>query len=142
MTDRLTPARRSWNMRQIRSKDTRPEVVVRSLLHRMGYRFRLHCRTLPGKPDVVLPKYRAVVEVRGCYFHRHRGCRYAYAPKTRQAFWLDKFRSNVERDRRNAMRLKKAGWTVVIVWECQTRNEASLFALAKRLRRCFPRVVS
>lgn len=134
MTDRVTKERRSWNMSRIRNKDTKPELLVRSLLHRLGYRFRLHREDLPGKPDIVLPKHRAVVEVRGCFFHRHRNCRYAYTPKTRRAFWLRKFRDNVKRDRVNMMLLKRAGWTVVTVWECQTRTPASLLALSERLR--------
>ena len=121
-------------MSRIRNKDTKPELLVRSLLHRLGYRFRLHREDLPGKPDIVLPKHRAVVEVRGCFFHRHRNCRYAYTPKTRRAFWLRKFRDNVKRDRVNMMLLKRAGWTVVTVWECQTRTPASLLALSERLR--------
>ena len=90
--DTLSPERRSWNMSRIRSRDTKPEVVVRSLLHGMGYRFRLHRRDLPGRPDIVLPKYKIAVFVNGCFWHRHEGCRYAYSPKTRTDFWRAKFR--------------------------------------------------
>lgn len=117
--DRLTTEQRSWNMSRIRGKDTSPERAVRSLLHRLGYRFRLHSQSLPGKPDLVLPKYGAVVLVHGCFWHRHRGCPYAYAPKTRKEFWSRKFTGNVERDRRVARELRRLGWRVLIVWECE-----------------------
>ena len=106
-------------MSQIRGRDTAPEKQVRSVLHRGGYRFRLHSRRLPGHPDVVLPKYRTVVFVHGCFWHRHNGCRFAYAPKSRVAFWNAKFQSNVERDRRNARELRGLGWKVVTIWECE-----------------------
>ena len=105
-------------MSQIRGRDTAPEKQVRSVLHRAGYRFRLHSKRLLGHPDVVLPKYRTVVFVHGCFWHRHKGCRFAYAPKSRVAFWNAKFQSNVERDRRNARELRRLGWKVVTIWEC------------------------
>ncbi|MEM9417689.1 MAG: DNA mismatch endonuclease Vsr [Planctomycetota bacterium] len=120
MVDKLTKERRSWNMSRIRGTDTKPERVVRSVLHRMGYRFRLHRRELPGKPDIVLPRYKTVVFVHGCYWHRHKGCRLAYTPKTRVEFWNTKFTANVERDRRNVRELEQSGWKVIIVWECET----------------------
>lgn len=113
---------RSWNMGRIRSKNTKPEKLVRSLLHGMGYRFRLHKKDLPGKPDIVLPKYRTVLLVHGCFWHRHPGCKYSYTPKTRKKFWETKFEKNVERDRTNIDALKKLGWNVEIIWECQTHN--------------------
>ena len=113
-------------MSRIRGKDTAPELIVRSLLHRLGYRFRLHRRDLPGHPDIVLPKYRAVIFVHGCYWHRHKGCRFAYTPKTRTDFWQRKFDENIERDRKAVKTLRQAGWRVLIVWECQTSNEQSL----------------
>ena len=119
MTDRLSRERRSWNMSRIGSRDTTPELLVRSTLHRAGYRFRLHSKQLPGRPDIVLPKYRTVVFVHGCFWHRHSRCRFAYTPKSRVAFWREKFASNVERDRRNARELRSLGWKVVTVWECQ-----------------------
>jgi len=118
--DGITPEKRSWNMSRIRGVDTKPELLVRSLLHRMGYRFRLHRRDLPGRPDIVLPKYRAVVFVHGCFWHRHRGCRYAYVPKSRKDFWKRKFARNVERDREVRHLLRKAGWKILVVWECET----------------------
>lgn len=109
-------------MGRIRSKNTKPEKLVRSLLHGMGYRFRLHKKDLPGKPDIVLPKYRTVLLVHGCFWHRHPGCKYSYTPKTRKKFWETKFEKNVERDRTNIDALKKLGWNVEIIWECQTHN--------------------
>jgi len=119
VTDRLSRERRSWNMSRIRGRDTGPELLVRSALHRAGYRFRLHRKDLPGRPDVVLPKYRTIVFVHGCFWHRHAGCRLAYTPKSRAAFWNAKFEANVERDRRNARELHRLGWKVVTVWECE-----------------------
>jgi DNA mismatch endonuclease, patch repair protein len=109
-------------MSRIRSKDTKPEIAVRSLLHRMGYRFRLHRRDLPGKPDIVLPKHRTVVLVHGCFWHRHKGCKYAYIPRSRVDFWEKKFAENVERDNRNRKDLRREGWKVIVVWECQLRD--------------------
>lgn len=130
MVDRLTPERRSWNMSRIRGRDTKPELVVRKLLHEMGYRFRLHRADLPGRPDIVLPRHKTVVFVHGCYWHRHPGCRFAYTPKSRQGFWNAKFASNVARDQRNQFDLTDAGWRVVVIWECQTTDR---YVLAQRL---------
>ena len=124
--DTLSPERRSWNMSRIRSRDTKPEVVVRSLLHGMGYRFRLHRRDLPGCPDIVLPKYKIAVFVNGCFWHRHEGCRYAYFPKTRTDFWTAKFRDNVERDHRQREELRNLDWRVVTIWECETHDREHL----------------
>jgi len=123
--DRLSKERRSWNMSHIRSKDTKPEVLVRSLLHRMGYRFRLHTN-LPGHPDIVLPRYKSVIFVHGCFWHRHEECKYAYMPKTRMKFWESKFKSNVNRDRTVVADLKRLGWHVLIIWECQVRDEKGI----------------
>ena len=109
-------------MRAIKGRDTGPELIVRRLLHAMGYRFRLHRRDLPGRPDVVLPRLRLAVFVHGCFWHRHR-CRYGQVnPATRADFWRTKFAANVERDRQAARSLRKAGWRVLVVWECQTRD--------------------
>ena len=124
--DTLSPEKRSWNMSRIRSKDTKPEVVVRSLLHGMGYRFRLHRRDLPGRPDIVLPKYRTAVFVNGCFWHRHEGCRYAFFPKTRVDFWMAKFQDTVERDHRQREELRNLDWRVVTIWECETRDRGHL----------------
>src|SRR5512146_2866358 len=109
-------------MSRIRGKNTKPEVLLRSALHRSGFRFRLHDRRLPGRPDIVLPRYRTVIMVHGCFWHRHQGCRFAYVPKTRVAFWREKFARNVERDRRTGNALRKLGWHVLTVWECKLRN--------------------
>lgn len=125
MTDSLSPERRSWNMSRIRGSDTQPEMQVRSALHRAGFRFRLHRKDLPGRPDIVLPKYNTVVFVHGCFWHRHPGCKLAYEPKSRTLFWNEKFRRNVERDLRNANELRRLGWRVVTVWECQAAFPAS-----------------
>ena len=128
--DHLSPAQRSWNMSRIRGRDSAPERTVRSLLHRGGFRFRLHRRSLPGTPDIVLPRYRTVIFVHGCFWHRHEGCRFAYMPKTREAFWSEKFSQNRSRDARVAAALKCQGWRVLVVWECEIRNTDRL---ARRL---------
>ena len=121
--DRLTPEKRSWNMSRIKGKDTRPEKAVRSLLHKLGYRFRLHVKKLPGKPDIVLPKYKTVIFVHGCFWHRHEGCRFAYNPKSKKKFWNEKFESNKKRDQMNKNKLEAGGWKVIVIWECETKDE-------------------
>ena len=128
--DTLTPERRSWNMSRIRGRDTRPERLVRSLLHRMGYRFRLHRKDLPGRPDIVLPRYRTVILVHGCYWHRHPACRLAYTPKSNREFWEEKFSENVRRDSLQYEELGALGWRVLVVWECETKK---LQTLSERL---------
>ena len=120
-------------MSRIRSENTSPERLVRSLLHGMGYRFRLHRKDLPGKPDIVLPKYKTVIEVRGCFWHRHQGCKQASTPKSNEAFWQEKFSRNVARDRRNTRLLKKLGWRVIIIWECETKAENRLMKKLAKL---------
>lgn len=109
-------------MRRVRSRDTTPERKVRSLLHRLGFRFRLHRQDLPGKPDIVLPKYSAVVFVHGCFWHRHPRCAEATTPGTRQVYWLPKFKRTIERDRENQRELRRRGWNVIVVWECELRE--------------------
>lgn len=123
MADTLSKERRSWNMSRIKGANTRPEIALRSLLHRAGFRFRLHDRTLPGKPDIVLRKYRTVVFVHGCYWHRHAGCRNATTPSTRTEFWTEKFSATVERDQRKAAELRSQGWNVITVWECDIAKQ-------------------
>ena len=117
--DHLTPEKRSWNMSRIKSKDTTPERIVRSFLHRNGFRFRLHVKDLPGKPDIVLPKYKTVIEVRGCYWHRHEGCKDATTPSTNIEFWQNKFAATVVRDKQTEQELKALGWNVIVLWECE-----------------------
>lgn len=129
--DRLTPEQRSRNMANIKSKNTKPEKTVRSLLHAAGYRFRLHRKDLPGSPDLVLPKYNTVIFIHGCYWHRHSGCRRASTPKTNTKFWQSKFDANVKRDSVAKQAIEKAGWNVIIVWECETRTPD---VLLKRLK--------
>src|SRR6266550_7834855 len=132
MADVLTPEQRSFNMSRIKSRDTRPEMIVRSIIHRLGYRYRLHKKDLPGKPDVVLVRHRKIIDVHGCFFHMHK-CRYgSVVPATNAKFWRTKRLSNVERDRRNLKALRRDGWKVMIVWECETRN---LQALSKRIEK-------
>ncbi len=122
MADVHSPAQRSYNMSQIRSKDTKPELLVRSALHRLGYRFRLHRADLPGRPDIVLPKHRTVIFVHGCFWHRHR-CRYGrVVPVMRQTFWEEKFAANIARDRRAREQLRCQRWRVLTAWECQVRT--------------------
>lgn len=137
--DRLTREQRSWNMSRIKGRDTKPEILVRSILHRLGYRFRLHSTDLPGRPDVVLTRHRTVIFVHGCFWHRHARCRYAYTPKSNLTFWTLKFESNVGRDRRVLHGLRKLGWNAVVVWECQTADEA---ALTRHLRKALRHSVS
>jgi DNA mismatch endonuclease Vsr len=119
---------RSALMSRIRARNTKPELVVRRLLHHMGYRFRLHKRDLPGKPDIAFPSRRKVIDVRGCFWHRHLnpGCVNAVLPQTRREWWLAKLQGNVERDARNLRALADLGWETLIVWECETRNPAVL----------------
>lgn len=132
MTDVHTREQRSRNMAAIRGKNTRPELRVRSALHALGYRFRLHRKDLPGRPDIVLSKYRLVIFVHGCFWHCH-DCSYGrVTPATRSAFWIAKRSSNVRRDELQARNLELAGWKVIVIWECETRNEN---ALATRLRK-------
>jgi DNA mismatch endonuclease (patch repair protein) len=122
MTDRLDREKRSWNMSRIRSTDTKPEIAVRKALHAAGFRFRLHVRDLPGKPDIVLPKWKTIVFVHGCFWHRHKGCKDTTTPKTRTGWWLEKFKKNVTNDQKKRQALKTLGWRVVIIWECETKD--------------------
>ena len=114
---------RSRNMSAIKSKNTKPEIKVRKVLHSMGYRFRLHRKDLPGSPDIVLPKYKTVIFVHGCFWHRHENCKYASIPKTRKEFWESKFKANVKRDKEIQEKIKNIGWQSVVVWECEIKNE-------------------
>jgi DNA mismatch endonuclease, patch repair protein len=132
MPDHLSKDMRSWNMSRIQSKDTKPEKIVRSLLHRLGYRFRLHCASLPGKPDILLPKHRAVIFVHGCFWHRHRGCRKCTTPSSNLRYWNAKFLRNVANDKLHINNLKKAGWRVLVLWECETTDSKRVIARLKQ----------
>jgi DNA mismatch endonuclease (patch repair protein) len=132
MTDTLTKAKRSWNMSRIKSTNTKPEIIVRSALHKAGFRFRLYKKGLPCKPDIILPKHKTVIFVHGYFWHRHKRCKYAYNPKSRITFWKNKFVENTIRDRKNYRGLKKTGWKVIVIWECELNN---LKNIERKLRR-------
>ncbi len=128
MVDSLTAERRSWLMGRVRQQHTKPEVIVRSLAHSLGYRFRLHRRDLPGSPDLVFPKRRKAIFVHGCFWHQHPGCRKATTPKSNEDYWQKKFAQNVERDHKAIAELTRMGWASMIVWECQTSDINALSA--------------
>ena len=136
MTDIVDKKRRSEVMARIGSRDTAPELAVRRIAHRMGLRFRLHRNDLPGRPDLVFPKHRLAVFVHGCFWHRHEGCRHASTPKSRIAFWTEKFAANVERDARQQAALRMLGWRVLVVWQCETKDEAAVERELAKLIRC------
>lgn len=124
--DSVTKARRSEIMARVRAKDTKPEMRVRKLIHGLGFRYRLHAKELPGHPDIVLRPLSKVVFVHGCFWHRHSGCALARLPKSRTDFWIPKLEGNRIRDRRSASALRRAGWKVLTVWECQTEKVEKL----------------
>jgi DNA mismatch endonuclease (patch repair protein) len=128
MTDKLTKARRSRNMAAIRSKDMKPERIVRTLVHKLGYRFRLHREDLPGKPDLVFPSKRCVIFVHGCFWHQHpkRSCADARLPKSNTSYWHQKLAANTARDRRAQALLRQAGWAVLTIWECETKEPVAI----------------
>lgn len=133
MVDVVDVATRSRMMSGIRGANTRPEMIVRRYLHARGLRFRLHVRSLPGRPDIVLSKHRTVVEVRGCFWHQHQGCRYAVLPKSNARFWRTKLASNVARDKRSSRALRLIGWRVMTIWECRVYKQSELASLANRV---------
>ncbi|MDX2179052.1 MAG: very short patch repair endonuclease [Bryobacteraceae bacterium] len=130
--DKLTPEARSANMRRIRSRDTAPEMIVRRIVHRMGFRYRLHRGDLPGRPDIVLTRLGKIVDVRGCFWHQHPGCTDSHIPKSRRAYWEPKLSQNAARDKSNASRLRAMGWRLLVIWECETKKPDTL---TKRLTR-------
>ncbi len=132
MADIVSRKKRSWIMGRIKSKDTKPELAVRSMLFSFGLRFRLHKKELPGHPDVALPKLKTAIFVHGCFWHRHKGCRDNSNPASNSAYWQAKFQRNVERDKRNRAELRKLGWRVITVWECELKKALKL---ERRLRR-------
>jgi DNA mismatch endonuclease (patch repair protein) len=140
--DKISREHRSWNMSRIKGKDTKPELIVRSLLHKMGFRFRLNGKVsrkyhpkgiLPGKPDIVLAKYKTVIFVHGCFWHRHKGCKRSNIPKTNTEYWMKKISDNEQRDEINSALLKKAGWQVIIIWECEINSKNFQDLLASKL---------
>jgi DNA mismatch endonuclease (patch repair protein) len=137
MPDQLTKQHRSWNMSRIGGKNTSPEKRVRSELHRMGYRFRIHRKNLPGHPDIVFVSHRIAVFVHGCFWHRHRGCKNCTTPTNNQEFWVTKLEGNAVRDKKNQHALRKLGWRTIILWECEIEKapkfEQALSQLTKLL---------
>lgn len=132
MVDTLSPRQRSARMALVRGKDTRPELLVRRLVHGLGYRYRLHARDLPGTPDLVFAGRGKVIFVHGCFWHRHARCSLARLPKSRGEFWLPKLEGNAARDKRSARALKRLGWGVMTIWECQLKNAVRLEARIRR----------
>lgn len=130
--DVFTPERRSWVMRRVGTKDTRPERVVRSALHSLGYRFRLHPKALPGKPDIVLPRHRKIILVHGCFWHGHPGCRAAARPTTNVGFWNEKLDANISRDQEQMTKLERLEWKVLVLWECEAEQPDLLTGLLGR----------
>lgn len=137
MTDHVAPDRRSAIMSAVRGKHTVPEMLVRRAAHRLGLRFRLHRRDLPGRPDLVLSKYQTVIFVNGCFWHRHTACKLATVPRTNTDFWLQKFEGNVRRDTANYARLTEMGWKVVILWQCEIGRPGTIERAADLLRARF-----
>lgn len=136
MTDHISPEHRSWNMSRIKGKDTKIEVKVRSWLFARGFRFRKNDKRYPGKPDIVLPKYKTVIFINGCFWHRHEGCKYATMPKTRVDYWNAKFERNVANDKLHVKQLEELGWNVITLWECELRKayfEETMNKLEKEL---------
>ncbi|SDK03688.1 very short patch repair endonuclease [Billgrantia gudaonensis] len=128
MVDSVDRETRSRIMGRVRNKDTRPEMTVRRLVHGAGYRYRLHGKKLPGKPDLVFKSRRKVIFVHGCFWHRHEGCTLARLPKSRLDFWLPKLEANRERDKRNEEHLREMGWDVLIIWECELKDQEALLS--------------
>jgi DNA mismatch endonuclease, patch repair protein len=135
MPDVHDKATRSYNMSRIRAKDTSPELLVRKFLHARGFRYKLHDRSLAGSPDLVLPKYKTVVFVHGCFWHGHADCKYFVVPKTRTDFWMGKIMKNMSNDALVVQRLRAAGWKVIIIWECQVKPKQIRQTLTKLMGR-------
>lgn len=132
MADVFTPEKRRWIMARVTSSDTKPELVVRSLVHRLGFRFRLHAADLPGKPDLVLPRHGKVIFVHGCFWHQHANCERAQRPTSNVLFWNKKLDGNTSRDRRNLAKLRRLGWKALVIWECQTTSASRLERILTR----------
>jgi DNA mismatch endonuclease, patch repair protein len=127
------PEVRSYNMSRIRSKDTKPEMLVRKFLFSHGFRYRLHVKTLPGKPDIVLPKYKTVIFVHGCFWHGHKGCKYFVVPKTRKEWWVNKIARNKQNDKESLKALRNSQWKVITIWECDLKPAKALSTLSNLL---------
>ena len=123
MADHLTPEKRSWNMAHIHSKDTSPEVMVRKYLFSQGFRYRKNVSSLPGKPDIVLPKYHSIIFVHGCFWHGHPGCKRANIPKSREEYWIPKLSRNIDNDKKHCSELISMGWKVIVIWECELKKK-------------------
>jgi DNA mismatch endonuclease (patch repair protein) len=126
MPDVFSKEQRSRVMAKVRGENTSPEMAVRSLIHRMGYRYRLHRKDLPGKPDIVLPRHKKIIFVHGCFWHQHAGCKAADRPASNTEYWTKKLDRNIERDKSNQQKLEELGWQVLVVWECQIKDRAAL----------------
>jgi DNA mismatch endonuclease (patch repair protein) len=137
--DRLPPEKRSWLMGLVRAKNTNPEMAVRRIVFALGFRYRLHGKNLPGRPDIVLASRRSVIFVNGCFWHQHEGCNRAKRPETRAEYWSAKLDENVERDRRNLLQLKSMGWRVLTIWECQLRRPNDISRKITRFLRVHPK---
>ena len=136
MADVHSKEQRSYNMSRIKGKDTKPEMLVRKFLHAKGFRYKLHDKKLPGKPDIVLPKYKTVIFVHGCFWHGHEGCKYYVVPKTRTDWWLNKINGNIANDKKAMIALKKDGWKIIIIWACKLKPNyinRTLSSLFKRI---------
>jgi len=122
MVDQITSEKRSWVMSRVKGRNTTPERIVRSLLHKNGYRFRLHKKDLPGNPDIVLAKYKSVIFIHGCFWHQHKGCKKAKIPEQNRSYWTKKFGRNKKRDEKALKKLNENGWKVLIIWECEIKK--------------------
>lgn len=131
MADNLSKETRSYNMSRIRSKNTRPEMLVRKFLHSEGYRYRLHVKDLPGKPDIILPKYKAVIFIHGCFWHSHQNCKYSVTPKSNLAYWIPKLERNITKDAENETKLLQMGWNIIKIWECALKPKHIVETLQK-----------
>ena len=134
MSDVHNKETRSFNMSQIRSKNTKPEVLIRKFLFANGFRYRIHVKTLPGNPDIVLPKYKTVVFINGCFWHGHTGCKYYVVPKTRTEFWLNKIQKNISNDSINHYKLQQQGYNIIIIWECEVKNKSIFENLVQKIK--------
>ena len=134
MTDHLAPDKRSWNMSRIRSKNTKPEMIVRKMLHKHGIRYRLHARDLPGKPDLSNKEKKFAIFVNGCFWHQHKGCKRASIPKSNTEYWIPKLKKNINRLKENLEELDNMGFTTVVIWECEVNKTLTYNKLVKKIR--------